>query len=145
MWCQVLARTTIPPVRVFLSYHHKDEAIAEQIRKVLEREDFKVWDPKVQLLPGADWNKAVSSALKSAQAMIVLLSPDALDSPWLRREIDYALGESRFEGRLIPVIVRAVPKIPWILDKLEVLDLRPDIKRGSRRIVRALKRKKSAA
>ena len=132
-------------MRVFLSYHHKDEATAETIRKTLERADFEVWDPKVQLLPGEDWNKAVAAALKSAQAMIVLLSPDAVESPWLRREIDYALGETRFEGRLIPVVVRPVHKIPWILEKLEVLDLHPDVKRGSRRIVQALRRKPSAA
>lgn len=132
-------------MRVFLSYHHKDAKKAETLRKSLESEGFQVWDPSAHLLPGEDWNKAVSEALRSAQAMIVLLSPDAVDSPWMRREIGYALGERRFEGRLIPVVVRPVDKIPWILEKLPVLKLTPDVKRGSRRIVAALKRKPSAA
>lgn len=131
-------------VRVFLSYHQKDDATAAAIRKVLEREHFEVWDPQ-DLLPGEDWHKASADALRSSQAIVILLSPDAVASPRLKQEVSYALGESRFEGRLIPVVVRKVPKIPWILERLQVLDIHPDVKRGSQRIVEALKRKPSAA
>ncbi len=133
------------PVRVFLSYHHKDADAAEVVRKSLERAGFDVWDPRTRLLPGEDWNKAVGEALQSARAMIVLLSPEAVESPWMKREIAYALGERRFEGRLVPVVVRPVSKVPWILAKLRVLRLAPNVKRGTRRIVEALKHRPSAA
>lgn len=132
-------------MRVFLSYHHKDAKAADTLRKFLEDAGFKVWDPGTHLLPGEDWNTAVAEALKAAQAMIVLLSPDAVESPWLKREISYALSERRFEGRLIPVVVRPVDKVPWILEKLKVLELSGDLKRSSRRVVQALKGKPSAA
>jgi hypothetical protein len=53
--------------------------------------------------------------------MVVLLSPAALTSAFVQREIEYALGDERFKGRLVPVVVRSVKEIPWILEKLDVL------------------------
>jgi hypothetical protein len=43
-----------------------------------------------------------------------------MKSPWVRREIQFALGEERFQDRLIPVLAKQTPSevIPWILRKL---------------------------
>ena len=147
--CTTLAHLADPDyhsaVRVFLSYHHNDARTAAMIRKTLERARFEVWDPIGGLLPGDNLHEALATALRSAQAIVVLLSPEAIDDPSFRHEISYALGESRFDGRLVPVVIRPVPKVPWILGKLQVLDIHSDVKRGSRRIVEALRRKPTAA
>ena len=63
----------------------------------------------------------------------------------VKREIDYALGEPRFKRRLIPVVVRPVKEIPWILETLQVLRIDADPERGSRRVLDALKRSQTAA
>ncbi len=60
--------------------------------------------------------------------MVVLLTPDAMRSRWVRSEIEYALGEARFRGRLIPVVVGSPEKlrdedVPWILWKLKTIRL----------------------
>jgi hypothetical protein len=132
-------------MRVFLSYHADDDAAAAAVRRSLEAAGFDVWDPKGAVLPGEDSHRATAEALRDAQALVVLLSPEAIRSRWVRDEVSYALGEPRFEGRLIPVVVRPVPKIPWILGKLHVIQLTPDPKRASQRIVAALKGRPSAA
>ena len=53
--------------------------------------------------------------------MIVLLSPEGVQSEWMRREIEYALGSRKYEGRLIPVMVRPTSDIPWVLRQFHVV------------------------
>jgi hypothetical protein len=131
--------------RVFLSYAQRDDKLAQALRTELEKGGFEVWDAAARLAPGDNWALEQGKALEDAKAMVVLLSPAALASDHVQREIDYALGEPRFKGRLIPVVVRPVKEIPWILETLQVLRIDADPERGSRRVLDALKRIQSAA
>ena len=132
-------------LRVFLSYAERDDKLAQVLRAELEKGGFEVWDPAARLTPGDNWALEQGKALKDAEAMVVLLSPAALASEHVKREIDYALGEPRFKKRLIPVVVRPVKEIPWILETLQVLRIDADPERGSRRVLEALKRSQTAA
>ena len=131
--------------KVFLSYAEPDDKSARALRAELEKGGFEVWDPAARLTPGDNWALELGKALKDAEAMVVLLSPAALASNSVKREIDYALGEPRFKGRLIPVVVRPVKEIPWILETLRVLRIHADPERGSRQVLEALKRIQAAA
>jgi hypothetical protein len=132
-------------LKVFLSYADRDDKLAQALRIELEKGGFEVWDPVARLTPGDNWALEQGKALKDAEAIVVLLSPAALASDHVKREIDYALGEPRFKGRLIPVVVRPVKEIPWILETLPVLRIDADLGRGSRRVLVALKRIQTAA
>src|SRR6266446_4448135 len=77
-------------MQVFISYADPDESIAKRVADGLEKENFKVWYD-AELLPGQDWASAVSKALRESKAMVVLLTPAALRSTRVQREIQYAL------------------------------------------------------
>jgi len=139
------ACATLAPVKVFLSYAERDEKLAQAIRAELEKGRFTVWDASANLAPGDNWALELGKALREADAMVVLLSPAALASDHVKREIEYALGEPRFKGRLLPVVVRAVKEIPWILETLNVVRIESDPERGRRRVLEALKRIQNAA
>ena len=65
-------------------------------------------------------------ALRESEAMVVLLTPDALRSSWVRWEIEYALGEQGYRKRLIPVLVgdpKILEDVPWILRHLQMINL----------------------
>jgi TIR domain len=132
-------------LKVFLSYADRDDKLAQGLRIELEKGGFEVWDPVARLTPGDNWALEQGKALKDAEAIVVLLSPAALASDHVKREIDYALGEPRFKGRLLPVVVRPVKEIPWILETLQVLRIDADLGRGNRRVLEALKRIQTAA
>jgi hypothetical protein len=131
--------------RVFLSYAHKDEKLAHAIAEDLRAAGFAVWDPIAKLQPGENWALEVGKALRDAEAMVVLLSPAALGSEHVKRDIEYALGDVRFKGRLLPVVIRPVKEIPWILETLQVLRIEADPERGRRRVVEVLRRIQTAA
>ncbi len=132
-------------LKVFLSYAERDDKPAQALRNALEKGGIEVWDPATRLAPGDNWALELGKALKEAEAIVILLSPAALASDHVKREIDYALAEPRFKGRLVPVVIRPVKEIPWILETLEVLRIDADPERGSRRVLEALKRIQTAA
>ena len=72
--------------------------------------------------------------------MVVLLSPDSVSSDWVRREIEYALGDPNYAGRLFPVLVRPTEDVPWILRKLEILHAKDNAAEISKRIASVLTR-----
>ena len=68
--------------------------------------------------------------------MVVLLTPDAISSPWVRREMEYALGAKRYSNRLIPVAIGDRDRIPahdvpWIVRQLPWVELE-DLEQGPR-------------
>lgn len=114
-------------MKVFISYAREDREIAKRLVRQLENAGLEVWDDS-SIMPGDNWAEKVSQALKESQAMVVLVSVAALDSEWVRREIEFALGTKEYRGRLIPVFVGRrddIPedKLPWILRRLHGVEL----------------------
>lgn len=105
--------------RVFLSYDRADQEPARKIADHLRGAGFQVWDQEQEILPGADWTSALKKALESAGAVVVLISPEAMESRSVSREIEYALGAKHLRGRLIPVVLRPTKDAPWILQSLQ--------------------------
>src|SRR5712692_4914060 len=105
--------------KVFLSYDRADREPARKIADHLREAGFQVWDPEQEILPGSDWTSLLRKALESAVAVVVFISPKAVESRSVSREIEYALGAKHLRGRLIPVVLRPTKAAPWILRFLQ--------------------------
>jgi len=115
-------------MKVFLSYTHNDSFLAKKIASALVKKGLDVWNAETEILPGDNWAEKVSNALKESDAMVVLITPESLESRVVRHEIEYALGDKSYNNRLIPVLVGSeenlsVKSIPWILQKLQTIRL----------------------
>jgi TIR domain len=127
-------------MQVFLSYSPADESFAKQLASELSRRGCEVWDPRAEVLPGDNYGQLIGQALKKSKVMIVLLSPDSVKSEWVRRDIEYALSNLNYAGRLFPVLVRPTEDFPWILRKFRPLRANNNPAEIGRRIASALKR-----
>lgn len=107
--------------KVFLSYARADQAHAKKLADGLRQAELDVWDPEHDLLPGSDFTTHLKHALDEADAVVVLVSPDAMASRSVSHEIEYALGAKHLRGRLIPVVMRPAKDTPWILKTLPML------------------------
>ena len=107
---------------------------------------YHVVNPENEMVAGANWHKEIGKALERSDAMVVLLTPEAADSPYVRSEIDYALSNPRFRDRVIPVIVRPT-QVPWILEKLNrpVIRASADLTRTASDIASALSKATTAS
>src|SRR6516165_2175733 len=84
--------------RIFISYSRKDGAeFAAKLRKQLERENLSVWQDLITLEGGRDWWSQIEEALRSKtlQHFVLVVTPAALASPVVRREIRLARQEGK--------------------------------------------------
>ena len=126
-------------MQIYISYAKSDEAFARNLSSQLAKRGLSVWSAHEEVLPGDNIWLRTGEALKRSKAMIVLISPDSMRSEHVRREIEYALGDPNYEGRVFPVQVRPANDIPWILQKFRTFDAKQGAARVSESIAEALK------
>jgi len=114
-------------MQVFISHASKDKAVARHLAHRLTDAGLKVWIPEDEILPGDNWAKKVGEALEESDLMVVLITPHAFESEWLKEEIQYALTSEHYQGRLIPVFLgdntETPTDVPWILRKLNPVQI----------------------
>ena len=115
-------------MKVFISHSQETKPLARRLVEAFEQAGLEVWDDERDIYPGDNWAKITGQALEEAEAMVVLLTPEALDSTAVRREISFALGNKRFKNRLIPVLVgiddgTAFEKVPWVIRYLKTITI----------------------
>lgn len=131
-------------MQVFISYASEDKELATKISRLLESVGLRVWLDESHIMPADNWAERISQALKESRAMVVLVSPAAVNSERVRREIEFALGAKEYSGRLLPVFVgprERIPRdrLPWILLRLEGIELTDQAEeKGLQQIVHAL-------
>jgi hypothetical protein len=97
---------------VFFSYSHADEALRDQLEKqlsILRRQGvIETWHDR-RIGAGEEIDKAISENLVSADIILLLISPDFINSDYCYdREMTVAMERhERGEAIVIPVILRA--------------------------------------
>ncbi len=131
-------------MKVFISHSAEDKLLANKIAIGLEDAGLKVFHDQ-NVLPGENWAERIGHELKESDAMVVVLTPEALRSKYVLRDIEYALGDKSFKGRLIPVAVGSPDQLPedelpWILKRLQMISLPKHGKqdKGIKQIAQAL-------
>ncbi len=77
--------------RVFISYSRKDgEAFAKDLRTRLEEKEIPLWQDRVGLEGGRDWWLQIVAALDKVEFMVLVMTPEAMKSPIIRKEWRHA-------------------------------------------------------
>jgi hypothetical protein len=114
------------PVRVFLSHNYQDrEYVETQIREPLARRNVETWYAEHDIIPGDDYIHQIQDGLLKCDWMLVILTVPAAASDWVRAEVNTALKDPRFKGRIVPIRVdKALPyQIASTFGPLDVLDV----------------------
>jgi len=115
-------------MKVFISHSQEAKPLTRRLIEALKRSGLEVWDDDYDIYPGDNWAKVTGQALEEAEAMVVLLTPGALESTTMQREVSFALVNRQFKNRVIPVLVgldqrRAYNKFPWIIRYLKTITI----------------------
>lgn len=83
---------------IFLSYSRRDIKRVEELRQALIGQGYRPWiDPSPR--PGQDWRLDVDEAIRNADTMIVVVTPESADSIYVTYEWSFAMGLG------IPIVV----------------------------------------
>ncbi len=104
---------------IFISYSRRDRKLADWVTRQLQAGGFKIWIDRHDIAGGEKWSKTITEAIINAEAFILLLSPNAIASEEIKRELDTALDNKM---RIIPVILQPMD-LQWLsnqnIDKLQ--------------------------
>jgi formylglycine-generating enzyme required for sulfatase activity len=87
----------------FISYSHEDSVFAERLARDLRDAGLEVWIDFRSIGIGTEWEQAIFKGLDASDLMLVCLTPPAVNSEWVRREV--LLARSR-QLPVIPLLVK---------------------------------------
>lgn len=115
-------------VKVFFCYAHEDEPLLNKLKaqlSPLERQGLvDEWSDRA-ISAGIDWEQQIKEQLNTAQIILLLVSPDFLNSDYcygieMKRAIE---RDERGEARVIPIILRPVDFEVTPFRKLQALPI----------------------
>lgn len=126
------------PSEVFLSHSDRNRDAASQLVEVLTRHGVPVWYSRKDILGAQQWHDEIGAALARCDWFLLLLSPAAVHSAWVKHELMYVLRVDRYQGRIVPLIYEKCDHaaLSWTLGGLQMLDLSDDFGRGCRELLR---------
>ncbi len=90
--------------RVFISHSSKDRAtINERILPILEQENIGYWYSESAIQTAAEWERSILAGLEACNWFLIVLSPAALESEWVKDELFWAIDNR--PDHIIPVII----------------------------------------
>lgn len=97
----------------FVSYSRADATLAAKIEYELGKRDVSVSRDVAFLKPGQEWAEALQQEVAGTDCFIVLISPNAAKSTWVRREVNWALSEYEAGGLVKSIIPVVLPQGGW--------------------------------
>lgn len=115
---------------VFLSYSRHDsdwaKAFYNRLRRFrIDSRPIRVFFAPAAISPGASIPRALAEALDDCRHLLVIVTPDWLQSEWCRLEEDVGIWRSpRAEGRLLLPLLLSDCALPPSLSRLRYIDFR---------------------
>jgi tetratricopeptide (TPR) repeat protein len=97
---------------IFISHATADDAFVADLRRMLEGQGLTIWVDSRNLRGGNKLNPAIEQAIQTARQILVVISPQTVNSPWVRQEIKQALAveqQRQDDGyRVIPLLLPGI-------------------------------------
>ncbi|MEW6287613.1 MAG: TIR domain-containing protein [Chloroflexota bacterium] len=104
--------------KVFISYSRKDMDFVRKLAGDLETAGYDVWWDITDLRGGDDWVRNIPEAIKTSLYFIVVLSPNSIESEWVRKEYTQALS---LRKKIIPIMLAAC-EVPFALNTINFVN-----------------------
>jgi len=109
---------------VFISYASEDRELAREVRSRLSNAQKQGWLDSTSIIIGGDYRQEIDKAIRTAAAVVVLLTPHSVRSQYVTYEWAFALGAG---VPVLPLMAKRA-RIHLRLEPLQCLDFT-----GSRR------------
>jgi hypothetical protein len=113
---------------VFLSHNSKDKPWVFDLKNTLQTCGIKVWLDKDEIRPGDLFAETLERGIKESKAVALVISPDAMNSGWVKAEYYRALSlATNNQLQLIPVLYKQA-EIPGFLQDRNWVDFSDEAK-----------------
>jgi len=126
------------PNEVFLSHSSLDHDFVTNLANVLRRHGVPVWYSPINILGAQQWHDEIGAALRRYDWFLIVLSPHAADSMWVKRELTFALRQKRLVNRIVPLLYQPCDfeSFSWVLPDFQIIDFQRTFEDGCRDLLR---------
>ena len=104
------------PNEVFLSHSSADRAFVARLANVLRSHGIPVWYSDTDIRGAQQWHDEIGSALKRCDWLVLILSPDAVASKWVKSEgVESGRGRNPTLRNLIEFKFPTSPRMQFIV------------------------------
>lgn len=103
--------------KLFISHASKDRKFVERLTGVFQAHRLKCWYSTRHIAGAADWHDEIGKALSRCNWFVIVLTPAATKSKWVKRELLYALDRDAYDKRIIVLAYKRAndKKLSWAL------------------------------
>lgn len=125
--------------QIFLSYARENKEFVKKFAEDMRRRFVRVWYDE-RLEGGQSWRENLAKAIKNADALVLIMSPDSIESEYVQWELDIA---QNLERRIFPVL-HLESELPLSIANLQYITVgedtnAPTYEPGLRQLVDQLK------
>jgi hypothetical protein len=121
--------------QIFISYSTRNVDFARYLRGLLQDAGFDVWMDETKLSAGQSWTDTLEANVTNCAAFVIIMSPEAKASDWVRRE---RLLAERLHKPMFPILFSG--EAWWDLANIQYEDMRAGMKATlSPRMIEALR------
>jgi hypothetical protein len=109
---------------IFISYSRRDQEFVTRLATDLNAQVAGVWFDQSTIQAGQKWHDEIMEGIQECKAFILVLSPDAMESRYVREEVNKALELGK---AIFPVIYRPARwsgEFEALVHDIQTLDLR---------------------
>ncbi|MBN2115734.1 MAG: toll/interleukin-1 receptor domain-containing protein [Anaerolineales bacterium] len=109
---------------IFISYSRRDQEFVTRLASDLDAQVAGVWFDQSTIQAGQKWHDEIMDGIHECKAFILVLSPDAMESRYVREEVNKALELGK---TIFPVIYRPAKwtgEFESLVSDIQTLDLR---------------------
>ncbi|MBN1993301.1 MAG: toll/interleukin-1 receptor domain-containing protein [Anaerolineae bacterium] len=88
---------------VFISYRRKDSEFVQQLHQELTKRGLSAWFDRESIEVADHWRTSIAEGIRDCKVFVLVLSPDAVESVNIRKEVDLAESHGK---RIIPLLWR---------------------------------------
>ena len=120
------------PKEAFLSHSSKNLAFSSRLAKNLTNYNVNTFYSRKHIVGAQEWHDEIGEALKRCDWFLLVLSPQAVNSKWVKHELIYALQQNRYRGRIVPILYKScdINKLSWTLSGFQHIDFRKGFDKG---------------
>ncbi len=126
------------PKEVFLSNSSQDGDIASRLADLLNDHGVPTFFSPHNILGAQQWHDEIGDALARCDWFLLILSPAAVKSMWVKRELMYALRKDQYRERIVPLLYKKckLEALSWTLEDLQIIDVSRDFDTACRDLLR---------
>jgi hypothetical protein len=120
VWLARVLDTAAQPRNIaFISYSHEDASFVDQLAEDLVASGVGVWLDRWEIRVGDSISDRIQSGLQESDYLLVVLSPNSVNSPWVHEELNAARFRQLESRRVVvlPVLYQDCEIPPLMTDK----------------------------